>query len=196
MPENTGMTAVLVNPAIPVDLTPEQQADLDALKALREKLLAAGIKTDFTTGRAPKTEPPVYSQHIKRSIDDVMPMVREAMQQSDGSVIAFFPQLTDESRVVTKINETQTSGRKAYRFAVYYTVKAEKTGKLRNEGAKFMVVNDEQAATLGVKPGDAVALSFVSYPGEQKEAEDRVRELEQLEIRDRQATQEASDLKS
>lgn len=168
MPNNTGMTAVLVNPAEPMNLTPEQQADLDALKVLREKLMASGVKLD-STYRAPKTEPPVYSQHIKRNTDEVMPMVLEAMMQKEGSVIAFFPQLTDESRVVAKIDEVPTAGRKAYRFAVYYTVKAEKTGKLRNEGAKFVVVNNEQAATLGISPGDAAALSFVSYPGEPEE---------------------------
>lgn len=165
MPENTGMTAVLVNPAEPVNLTAEQQADLDALKALREKLLAAGIKTDFTQGRTPKTEAPVYAQHIVRDVAGVLPLVQEAFAQDDGCVIAFFPKLTDESRVVAKVDEVATAGRKAYRFAVYYPVKA-KSGKIRHEGAKFMIVNAEQAAELGVPANSAVALSYVSYPSE------------------------------
>lgn len=177
MPEHTGMTAVLVNPAEPAGLTAEQQAKMDQLRHLREELLAQGIKTDFTTGRAPKTELPVYAHLIAKAIADVLPLVQQAMESSDGSVIAFFPQLSDNTRVVAKVDEVATAGRKAYRFATYYPVKA-KSGKIRHEGAKFMIVNVEQAAELGVQPNSMVALSYVSYPSEPEAGEEQAGQAE------------------
>ena len=169
MPDNTGMTAVLVNPAddLTSELTPEQLEDIKRLEELRQKLLSQGVKTPFTTGRSGATRdatpPPDWKPQVKQSWQEVEPMLREAWERREGSVIAIFPQLTDNSRVVAACPEHETSGRKAWRFCTWYPITAE-TGKVRYEGAKFMLAGPREVTDLGVAAGELIAMSYVTYP--------------------------------
>ncbi len=170
MAENTGMTAVLVNPAIEVGaegapLTAEQQARIEQI---RQELSQYGLKLTTRAGK-PVDDPTPHLRAVM-SPEEGHRLVDDAFTRETGSIIGIFPrQLGTGGRYVGIVSEVSTAGRRAWRFAVHYPFTSSKSGKKRNEGAKLLFAGPELAREMGVAPGTMLALSYINYPGDESE---------------------------
>ena len=167
MAENTGMTAVLVNPAeqIGADLTPEQMAKIEEM---RNELAKYGLK--LTTRAGKPVDDPTPNLSAVSSPQEAYGLLDQAFAAEGGTIIGVFPrQLGTGRRYVGAVAEVSTSGRKAWRFAVHYPFTSAKSGKKRNEGAKLLFAGPELAREMNVAPGTMLALSYINYPGDDAE---------------------------